>query len=60
MQSLVDKSRGLVLATHSFTLIEQLCTKLLVLDGGEQVYFGDVSGWDFQNRTTKTATHQLA
>ncbi|WP_140984193.1 ABC transporter ATP-binding protein [Asticcacaulis tiandongensis] len=48
IDSLVDKARGLVLASHSTSLIEATCNKLLVLNGGEQVYFGDVNKWDFE------------
>jgi len=46
MTDILTKSRVMVLATHNFALIESTCNKLLVLNGGEQVYFGDVSGWD--------------
>lgn len=47
MSELLEKSRALVLASHSFELIQKMCNKLLVLDAGEQKYFGDVEGWDF-------------
>jgi lipopolysaccharide transport system ATP-binding protein len=46
MNSMLEKSRVLVLATHSVGLIRSVCNKLLVLDGGKQVYFGDLAGWD--------------
>lgn len=51
LDSLMRRSRGMVLASHSFQLIKELCNKLLVLDGGEQIYFGDVTGWDFEARS---------
>lgn len=50
MDLLVDQSRGMILASHSEGLIRSMCNKLLVLDSGEQAYFGDVSGWDFLER----------
>lgn len=50
MNFLMDKSRGMILASHSFDLIKKMCNKLLVLDAGQQVYFGDVAGWDFDTR----------
>jgi ABC-type polysaccharide/polyol phosphate transport system ATPase subunit len=50
MNSLMTQSRAMILASHSFGLIKAMCTKLLVLDGGEQVYFGSVSGWNFDER----------
>jgi ABC-type polysaccharide/polyol phosphate transport system ATPase subunit len=42
MESLVDKSRGLILATHSNALMLRLCNKAIVLDHGEVVYSGGV------------------
>jgi ABC-type polysaccharide/polyol phosphate transport system ATPase subunit len=62
MDSLMNKARGMVLASHAYPLIERLCNKLLVLDGGEQVYFGDVDGWDFeagQPRQLEVADREL-
>ncbi len=53
MNSLMDRSRGMVLASHSFPLIKIMCNKLLVLDGGEQVFFGPVDEWDFDARQPK-------
>ncbi|ESQ91125.1 ABC transporter ATP-binding protein [Asticcacaulis benevestitus] len=50
MDSLLDKSRGMILASHSFPMIQLMCNKLLVLDAGEQVYFGEVDGWDFNSQ----------
>ena len=50
MNDIMTKSRVMVLATHNFSLINTVCNKLLVLDGGRQVYFGDVGGWDMEKR----------
>jgi len=51
MNDILARSRVLVLATHNFALIKKVCNKLLVLDGGHQVFFGDVTDWDYaQNR----------
>jgi ABC-type polysaccharide/polyol phosphate transport system ATPase subunit len=47
MSGMLEKSRVLVLATHSQALVKKVCNKLLVLNAGTQVYFGDVSGWKF-------------
>ncbi|MFN3805972.1 ABC transporter ATP-binding protein [Asticcacaulis sp.] len=51
MNELVSKSRGMVLATHSEALVKEVCNKLLVLDAGSQVYFGEASGWDFSGKS---------
>jgi lipopolysaccharide transport system ATP-binding protein len=53
MNSLLTRSRVMVLASHSRPLIENVCNRLLVLQEGEQVYFGDTKGWDFQANTPK-------
>lgn len=53
MNSLMDRSRGMILATHSFGQVQAMCNKLLVLDGGEQVFFGMVDEWDFEARVPK-------
>lgn len=42
MESLVDKSRGLVLATHSPALMKRVCTIAIVLDNGKLIYSGPV------------------
>lgn len=42
MDSLVDHSRGLVLATHSPALMKRICTKGIVLERGEVVYSGAI------------------
>lgn len=48
MNDILTKSRVMVLATHNVELVRNVCTKLLVLDGGSQVFFGDVKDWTFQ------------
>ncbi|ESQ82312.1 hypothetical protein AEAC466_18365 [Asticcacaulis sp. AC466] len=58
MASLVDKSRGMILASHSFDLIKSMCNKLLVLDSSEQVFFGNVEDWDFAARAIKQPATQ--
>ncbi len=45
MDEMLEKSRIMVLATHNHELVQNICNKLLVLDGGQQRYFGDVSGY---------------
>lgn len=47
MDDILEKSRILVLASHSIPLIQQQCNKLLVLNNGSQTYFGNVSDYDF-------------
>lgn len=47
---ILEDSRVMVLATHNVSMITQTCNKLLVLDSGQQSYFGDVQGWDFLNQ----------
>lgn len=42
MTSLLTQSSIVVLATHSDDLIRQFCNKVLLLDGGEIKYYGDV------------------
>ena len=41
MEEFVQKSKLLILATHSTDLIKRRCNKLLVLSGGKIAYFGD-------------------
>ena len=50
MNTLMDKSRGMILASHAFPMIKKMCSKLLVLDGGGQTFFGNVEDWDFEAR----------
>jgi lipopolysaccharide transport system ATP-binding protein len=47
MNDILSQSRVMVLATHNFGMIKDVCNKLLVLNGGNQDYFGDTGGWDF-------------
>lgn len=42
MLSLVERSSGLVLATHNVSLMRDLCTKGLVLDGGRTAFYGPI------------------
>ncbi len=42
MNALVDKSRGLVIATHNETLMKNVCTHGLVLGKGRQLFYGAV------------------
>ncbi len=49
LNDILTRSRVIVLATHNFGLIRKLCNKLLVLDGGNQAYYGPVKGWDDAN-----------
>jgi ABC-type polysaccharide/polyol phosphate transport system ATPase subunit len=49
LNSILTRSKVIVLATHNFSLIRQLCNKLLVLESGRQVYFGPLDGWDEAN-----------
>lgn len=49
INNILEKSRVMVLASHSFGLIKETCNKVLVLESGTQKYFGPVDGWDFDN-----------
>jgi lipopolysaccharide transport system ATP-binding protein len=49
LNDILHRSRVIVLASHNWGLISGLCNKLLVLDSGYQVYFGDIKGWDEGN-----------
>ncbi len=42
MNGLVEKSRGLVIATHNVGLMKSLCTHGLVLDKGRALFCGDL------------------
>ncbi len=53
LNDILRRSRVIVLASHNFHLISELCNKLLVLDGGQQVFFGDVERWDFERQQLK-------
>lgn len=45
MDEILEKSRMMVIATHNTGLVKRVCNKVLVLNGGQQEYFGDTSGW---------------
>jgi lipopolysaccharide transport system ATP-binding protein len=45
MNDILSKARVLVLATHNFHLLKQVCNKVLVLDAGKQVFFGSTEEW---------------
>ncbi len=49
LNDILTRSRVIVLASHNWNLIRELCNKLLVMDGGNQIYFGDIEGWDEAN-----------
>lgn len=46
MNSLLSKSRLMVLASHDFGLIKSTCNKLLVLNEGKAEYFGALEGYN--------------
>lgn len=46
MNSLLENSRAMVLATHSFGMVQKVCNKLLVLDQGRTLYLGSVADYD--------------
>ena len=50
LNNILAQSRVVVLASHSVALIKSVCNKLLVLDGGKQIYFGDIENWDFDSQ----------
>lgn len=61
LNDILTRSRVIVLASHNWNLISELCNKLLVLDGGSQVYFGDINGWDeANNRPHDLDRHNVA
>lgn len=47
LHGILERSRVIVLASHNVGLIQSLCNKLIVLDAGQQIYFGPIEGWDF-------------
>ena len=53
LNEILNKSRVIVLASHNWELMKGLCNKLLVLDGGRQVFFGDIEDWDEANNRPK-------
>lgn len=55
MNSILERARALILASHDFGMVQAICNKLLVLDGGAQVYFGDLAGWNFATHSPVNA-----
>lgn len=49
LNSVLERSRIMVLASHNFSLINSVCNKILVLEGGKQIYFGYLDGWNFES-----------
>lgn len=56
LNSILTRSRVIILATHNFALIKKLCNKLLVLEGGNQIWFGPLTEWDEPNNRPKAQT----
>lgn len=51
--NMIEKSHILVLASHSNDIIRRFCNKVIVLDRGQILFFGDVEkGIDFYTRGT--------
>jgi len=50
LHGILERSRVIALASHNVPLIQSLCNKLIVLDAGQQVYFGPIEGWDFSKQ----------
>lgn len=45
MTNILERSRVMVIATHSIDLVNRVCNKVLVLNGGNQEFFGDVNSY---------------
>ncbi len=45
MHDFVGRAKIVVMGTHNFSLAEQVCNKVCVLDGGRITYFGPTEGW---------------
>jgi len=58
MNQLVDKSRGLVIATHNTALMKTLCSRALLLDGGDLVFDGPIDDAlaTYEERVAKVPT----
>ncbi|MDC7676493.1 ABC transporter ATP-binding protein [Asticcacaulis machinosus] len=54
LNEVLNKSRIIVLATHSWSLMSSLCNKVLVLNAGRQVFFGDIADWDEANNEPRS------
>lgn len=59
MNDILRRSRVLVLASHNVGLITSMCNKLLVLDAGNQVYFGALEDWDFDQMAVRAPAPSL-
>lgn len=59
INDILSRSRIIVVASHSFNLIRSICNKLLVLESGNQIYFGPVEGWDEINNRPVDQTPSL-
>lgn len=49
MQAFVDTAKIVILASHSFDLVQQVCNKVCVLEGGKINFFGDTREWFEKN-----------
>lgn len=45
MQHMFDRANIVVLATHSFDLVERVCNKVMELDGGQIKFLGSTEEW---------------
>ena len=45
MRNFVDRAKILVLGTHSYGLVADVCNKVCILDAGRVMYFGPVEDW---------------
>lgn len=45
MNEFVRQSNNVIMASHDFELVKQVCNKVLVLEGGEQKFFGPTEQW---------------
>ena len=56
LNDILTRSKVIVLASHNYALIKELCNKLLVLNAGRQVFFGDINQWDEANNRPVSET----
>jgi lipopolysaccharide transport system ATP-binding protein len=45
MRRMVDSAKIVVLATHDFALVKEICTRVVELSNGEIVFYGAVADW---------------
>lgn len=45
MHDLVDEASVVVIATHSNDLVDRICNKVVVMDGGRVQFFGSTADW---------------